>query len=372
MDLKLFGKATIYGLLVSLILILQACNSQGAATPAPATSPTVTPYLTPTSVLPDQIILSKYTHPDNRFSADYPDNWQLFEQPDGMILLDPNGHVGYSVVFTDVGQIYSPEELNQYLVTFVAQNFAGEGSNFQAISQETISDDLVVARFASIDPDLGPAISEVRIFRKDTIIFVVYFSTIEEQWETSHRKLQKLADGFTPLDTSVIAEPSPTPEPPIWTLIGPESKTFGFLYADNWEVLEMEQNLVSVGLSEPPMIFTASKSTWPQAKTDPAASKKAALAHLETLLEEFETIQNLPPADFPLHTATGTTIDFVYTTGEGLDMAGSVITAVNDGNMHKVVFTAPAEFYDAALQWFNPMYKSFKFLEPEKFETDEP
>jgi hypothetical protein len=38
--------------------------------------------------------------------------------------------------------------------------------------------------------------------------------------------------------------------------------------------------------------------------------------------------------------------------------------------MYRVVFLAPAEYYQGALEWFNPMYKSFRILSPEELEID--
>jgi hypothetical protein len=51
-------------------------------------------------------------------------------------------------------------------------------------------------------------------------------------------------------------------------------------------------------------------------------------------------------------------------------MAGSVITAASEGQMYRIVFLAPAEYYQGALEWFNPMYKSFRILSPEELEID--
>jgi hypothetical protein len=367
-------------LIVGLTLILQACrdntqhNSKTLAT-APLTpiilSPTDVP-VAPTSVVSDQLVLNNYTHIDNRFRIAYPDNWEFFERPDGVIIIEPNDRAGYSVVFKDVKTAYNSQELNQYLVTYVAQNFAGEGSNFKAISQEQLSNGLVVAQFTSIDANLGSAVSEVRVLQQDTVVYVVHLSTIEEQWTISHNKLQELADSFTPLDTSSVTATQTPSEPPTWALIGPDNKEFGFLYATDWEILEQSKNLVSVRQIEIDMTFTASKFTWPQANSESKAAEKAALAHVETLAQEYNNVQNLPPTEFPLDTATGATIDFLYTASDGSDIAGSVITAVNDGKMHKLVFTAPAGFYEAALQWFNPMYKSFKFLEPQDIIAEDP
>ncbi len=112
--------------------------------------------------------------------------------------------------------------------------------------------------------------------------------------------------------------------------------------------------------------FEGSAFDWPNAQDNPAgAAEQAALAYLESLSQEYKDIQNLPPTEFPLDTATGVTIDFLYLTKDGLQMAGSVITAAGKDKIYQVVFTSPAEFYEAGLEWFNPMYKSFKILMPE-------
>jgi hypothetical protein len=47
-------------------------------------------------------------------------------------------------------------------------------------------------------------------------------------------------------------------------------------------------------------------------------------------------------------------------------MAGSLITAVSEGQLYRITFLAPAEMYEGALQWFNPMYKSFTILPAEE------
>lgn len=382
MNVKIFWPTRLaIELLVTAVLAvaLHACgNAQPPPQPTPTpVPPTATPAATqnssPTPVVPAQMQLSQYTHQTNRFSINYPTTWQSFDRPDGVIFIEPGDNAGYSVVFSDVGQSYSNQELNQYLVTFVAQNFAGEGSGFKAITQEQQPGGQVMAQFASKDPNLGQAISEVRVFQKDTVVFVLHFSTTEAQWGASYNGLQKLVSSFTPLDTSPRATPQPTDEPPVWELIGPESKEFGFLYATDWQILEQSQNTVSVARPNVNMVFTASNFAWPNI-ANPAAAKEAAQAHVEALSEEYDNVQSLPPTEFPLDTATGATIDFFYTRDDGTPIAGSVITAAHQGKMHKIVFTAPAkpvEVYDAALQWFNPMYKSFKFLSPEDFVDEE-
>ncbi len=335
----------------------------------PSPTPSETPIPIATSIISDQTAIKTYRH--NRFRIDHPEHWQVFERPDGVIFVEPNNQAGYSVVFSDVGTSYNEQELKQYLITFVAQNFANESSNFKAISQEHKPDGSVIAQFSSIDPNFGQAISQVRVLQKDTLVFVVYFNVAEEQWAISEKSLQTLSNTFQPLDSTPLSAIEPTDESPIWALIGPTEKTFGFLYADDWQILEQSQNLISVGQPENGMFFTVSRFAWPQARIDPKAAEKAALAHIETLSATYQAVQNLPPSEFPLHTESGATIDFIYTTEGENFIAGSVITAVHNGKMYKVVFTAPSDFYEAALQWFNPMYKSFKFLEPETFMKEE-
>jgi hypothetical protein len=367
----------IFGALI-LLFSLPACQASAQITPQPLITPqataTFSPTNTPTSVVSAQPALADYTHSSNRFRLKYPQNWQTHERADGVIILEPTDQAGYSVVFSDVGQVYSPQELNQYLVTFVAKNFAGRGSGFKAIRQEAQADGSIVAQFSSLDPNLGRAVSELRVFQQDSLVFVLHFSATEEQWSGSYPALQKLMSSFTPLDTSPAATPTAAAEPPTWALIGPHNKTFGFFYATNWGVVAQGENSVTVKEPTLNMTFTANTFSWPGADNDPKAAEKAALAHLEELSRQFEDMQSLPPTEFPLGGEAGSTIDFFYVDEAGLSFAGSVITAAHKGKMYKIVFSAPAEpveLYDAALQWFNPMVKSFKFLAPEEFVDEE-
>jgi hypothetical protein len=359
---------------VTLIFALPACRNATSPNqplptpirPDPTSTPTATALPahtpTPTSVVSDLVTTNTYTHTTHRFSINQPENWQLSERPDGVIFVEPGDHAGYSVFFNDVGQAYSQQELNQYLVAFVAENFVDEKSDFSVISQEDQADGSVEAQFSTLDPNLGQTINEVRVSQVDTIVFVRFLSATQEQWEISQDRLQALGDTFTPLDTVPVTETPPPEEPPVWVLIGPTNNQFGFFYPSDWEILEQRENTVLVGLSDSEMMFEAGVFDWPGASDDPEAAEKAALAYLTNISKKYEDVENLPPAEFPLDTVTGTTVDFLYTTAEGVAMAGSVITAAYDEQMFRVVFTAPAEFYGAALQWFNPMYQSFKIL----------
>ena len=379
------GRLFFLTFLVSLtVLMLAGCG--GAAPRAAFTpirpDPTPTPTgpaagtrapSRPTSVVPEQVARSSYIHPTVRFSIDYPESWQPYEQPDGVIFLDPGSHAGYSVTFTEVEEAYSDQELNQYLVSFVAQNFAGAGTNFKAISQQQQANGVVVAQFSSRDPFLGQAISEVRVRQKDNVIFVLLINAVEEQWDVSRQELQQLLDTFMPLETGPVAAATPTEEPPVWVLIGPTGNRFGFLYSDAWEVLNQDETSVTVSMAGTGVTFEAKLVDLPGTVTDPAAAaREAALAYADNLTGEYENVQNLPPQEFPLDRLTGSTIDFLYTDKDGTDMAGSIITAVQDGELYQVVFLAPAETYQAALEWFNPMYKSFKILPQDQIVTPEP
>jgi hypothetical protein len=359
---------------IIFIALLPACRNVTSANPAVATpirpDPTPTPTAnawpahtpTPTSVVSDLVAIRGYTHPTHRFRINYPENWQINDRPDGVVFIEPGDRAGYSVFFSDVGQVYSTPELNQYLVTFVVENFVDEESSFTAISQEDQPDGSVKAQFTAPDPNLGQTINEVRVLQVETIVFVVLISATEEQWEISQNKLQDLADTLAPLDTTPMVVPTPTQEPPEWVLIGPTSHRFGFLYPSDWEIVRQTENAITVAMPDTDVIFEASTSAWPVADDEAKAAEKAAQAYLTSLSEKFKTVQNQPVSEFPLHSLTGATIDFLYTTEEDVQIAGSVITAASEGQMYRVVFTAPAEFYQAALQWFNPMYKSFKIL----------
>lgn len=334
--------------------------------PDPTSTPTVLvssgPTSTPTSVVSEQVAVKSYAHPANRFSIDYPANWQFFERPDGVVFVEPGDQAGYSVVFSDVGQTYSDEELNQYLVTFIAENFVDAGSGFSAIGQEQNAAGAIVAQFSSVDPNLGQAINEVRVWQQDTIIFVTMISAAEEQWQISQDKLQELADTLVPLDTTPIVQTPPTEQPLSWVLIGSTNSQFGFLYPSDWIILQQEEDVVTVTMGDYDVVFEASVSEWLSDKNDPAsAAEKAAQTFVDTLSEEYTDVESLPPTEFPLGQVNGATIDFLFTQ-DGVEMAGSVITAASEDKIYKTVFTAPAALYEVALQWFNPMVKSFKML----------
>lgn len=366
MSMRSFTIAGFKLILLLLAGLISAC--QPAVTPSPP-PPTVTPTATATSTptprpSPTPINLSAletFTHAAQGFSIDYPIGWQVFEQTNGVIILAPDGRFGYTVVFTDVAKTYSDADMSEYVASFVAQNFAGDSANFKAISYRRQDDGVTVARFSTVDPKLGPTIGQLNVRQQGTIIYAVYLNAPENEWPAVESALESLA---ATLRLPKAAPIEATPTPPVWVLTGPVRKEFGFLVASNWATVAQDDNSITVSSPEKDMQFTASNFPWPGALSNPNAAGEAALAHLAELKKSYPDLQHLPPAEFPLDTATGATIDFVYTPKGGQPVAGSVITAVGNGKMHKIVFTAPAELYDLALEWFNPMLKSFKFLSP--------
>ncbi len=316
----------------------------------------------PTPVVPDQVNQTSYTHFSNRFSVNYPANWEHFERPDGVVFLDPGGHAGYSVFFSDVGKTYSKEELNQYLATFVAKNFAAQEAKYAPLNQETRPDGSIVAQFTSTDPQLGPALNEVRLIQKDTIVYVVFTSAAEEQWPLSQERFHRLADTLKLLDTAPAVEIPPTDEPPVWVLVGPAGQSFAFLAPSDWQITRQDETSVAVAMPDSEVIFEASVSNQISGQT----AQTAAEAYVADLKKQYKDLQSRPAEPFQLDQVTdGATIDFLYTAANGASTAGSVITAVNQGQTYRVIFSASAKTYPYALEWFNPMYKSFRILPAE-------
>lgn len=346
-----------------------AANERPIFTPIKPDPSTVLPKASstplPTPLVSDPTTLQSYTHQSHRFSLHYPENWQLFERPDGLILIEPGNQAGYSVYFKDVGEQYSAEELSRYLVTFVAQNFAGSGSRFSVISPEQVVDDAAVAQFKAFDPNLGEAINEIRVSQTGTIVFVTLISATESQWDLSQEDLQALADTLTiQAGPAKTATPEPTGAAPVWTLIGPTSNQFGFLAPSDWEISTQNQTTVVVGRPDSQMSFQASYIP-AVVQPGPEAAAAAAQDYLAEITGAYQDVESLPPADFPLAQTDGKTIDFLFTNQDGLTMAGSIITTYQDGKIYRIVFTAPARFYETALEWFNPMLHSFAILSPE-------
>jgi hypothetical protein len=357
--------------LVLLILLIAAvaCNesspdAERAQLPSPVPTATVTALPTETPIPPLNLSDTvTFTHTNRLFAINHPNDWQIVEQDNGVVVLSPANRMGLTVVFTNAGESYSSAELEQYLLGFIAQNFDQAGADFEALGLEQRADGSIVADFSAQDPEFERMVNQVKVIQQDGVIFLVYASAPETVWQAYSESLQALVNSLAPLETTGLQER--TPEPPVWTLIGPDNREFGFLVSDDWQIINRDQSQVSVQAPTGNMGFTASNFTWPDATADPrAAAEDAVLAHLAELTRIYTDVQHLPPTEFPLDTTTGATIDFVYLDENGETIAGSVITGVGNGKMHKIEFTAPTDFYDTALEWFNPMYRSFKFLSP--------
>lgn len=367
------------GWMVTLAWLLIACTPSTPAGPAVLPQVTGSPAapaspqaVTPTPVIPAEVSLQTFVHDSNRFRIQYPETWQSFESEEGVIFVEPGDHAGLSVFFDDVQETYSTDDLNLYLTNYILRNFLNKETNFKPISQDIRSDQVVIAQFSTINEAGNEIINELRVLQQDTIVYLVLMNATTEQWPISGDRLRELANTFTPENTASYTKGSAAdPAAPIWVLVGPDSKAFAFFRASDWEIRRLEEDLVSVEHEETGMAFTASQFSWPNAAIDPKAPEKAALEAVQTLAEANPDLEHLPPQPFPLAGEPGTTIDFLYTATDGTKTAGSVVTAVHKGQMLKIVFAAPADIYEAALEWFNPMLRSFTFLSPEEIPLEE-
>ncbi|MDX1522576.1 MAG: hypothetical protein R3264_13190, partial [Anaerolineae bacterium] len=316
--------------------------------------------------------IRRYTHANGQFSIDYPATWQAFEQPDGTIFLSPDNQAGYSVFFNDTEQVFSKTELDQYLLSFVAQKFSLDNSNISSISRVQNSNGSVSAQFSATDPVLGETHNEIRVSQVETTVFALLITVSEPTWLQSSAQLQALVASFEALERSPEAAPELSAEEPVWMLTGPLSNRFGFLTPSDWETLHQSENSITVGLPDhSDIIFEARTFEWGGTQPDPSIAKEAALSYLASLEQTHDTFSHAPPVDFPLDSSQGTTVDFLYLRAEGdLQIAGSIISGAEDGQVYQVIFSAPADFYEGALQWFNPMYQSFRILSPDDLLED--
>ena len=317
----------------ALIVLLPACQPATVVPPTLTPSPTATPTLAPpTPTPPPTPIITKltttvpYTHTTQRFSIKYPAAWQPFEQAEGVIFLDPNNQAGYSLFFSDVGETYGSEQLNQYLLSFIGQNFSDDSAELEIISREEQRDGTVTAQFVAPDPLLGQAINEIRVSQIDTIVFILLLSTSQEQWDLAGEGLQLLGDTFTPLDTTSQITTTVTADDPVWVLIGPTSNNFGFLTSSAWEIVQQDETTVIVKMPNNDILFEATILAGEKSGDRSEIAAEAAQAYLTELAENFPEVQARPVEAYPLDEKPGATIDFLYKTPDEIQMAGSVVT----------------------------------------------
>ena len=375
---KVIAKRQIYSCLVSMalgLLLLTACGRGNQPIQLPPQAPvkpiatpnneaTPAPADQPTPIIADQIRFNQYTHPSNRFSINYPDNWWLVDREDGVLFVEPGDDGGYSVYFDDVGEPYDRDRMRQYLAIFMAANLIDIGQGDEILEERTEPDETIVVRFQSSDPSLGKAINELRAKQYDTIIYIILISANEIQWEVSQTQLQAIVESFVPLDTSPVLQTTPTDEPPVWMLVGPNNSNFGFFYPSNWEIINQTEETISVGVPELNLVFSAEQQFW--LKADNQAVLQASQNYLNRLEKQNKNLQYSDSVEFPLHELKGINIDFVYTDATNAIHAGSIIAAADQEYIYQVVYTAPITDYRASLALFNPMYQSFKFLNPDE------
>lgn len=340
----------------------------GPALPGPTEAPTPAFGVTPTSVVPAGVSLQTYLSPDQRFSIDYPANWQPFERDNGVVFLDPGAQAGYGVYFQDIPEPYTAAELADFATAFVTTNY-GDDPGFQIVDR---ADDLLGASiidFRSADDVLGPAMNEAIVTQFGTSVYLVVLSVTEEQWALSADALRQLTNSLQVNPAPAAAAVTPAlDEPPQLNLYVHSSGHFGFVYATDWSLDEEE---TSVRVTSPGGDFTFLVELIPQpgAGEDLALSQEHATAYVDRLAAQFPDLQRLPPTEFSLSGTTGSTIDYVYTDEAGALQAGSIIVVGHKDEFQRVILASPAAFWDTALEWFNVMMQGYRILEESELAT---
>ena len=306
-------------------------------------------------ILADDITFSTYTHAaSRRFSIPYPNTWQYFEQPDGVIFIDPSNRAGYSVFFSQ-----AETDLQTYALAFVEANF-GQDNETEILSQ---TDRLI--RFRNNDTNLGMALNELSFLQHGETVYLVLITVNEVEWDSTANTLRNLIGGLTFKDLPA-ATPSPTKsdEPPLWALYGHPSENFGFLYPDTWSVSEAD-HAVEVTAVEYGYTFSVAVLAAETDEADIVDLEAYLQTQLDQLTEQHETFAALPITAYQAGQAEGYTVDYLYTDEAGIAFAGSIIATAIDDKLYHITLDAPAVLYDDALSWFNPMMQSFKILPPE-------
>ncbi len=361
-------------LLLILILFLTACGPpdsapSGRTVATRARPPIKTPQIHPSTalntpetekILFDHRSLQTYTYAGSqRFSIDYPANWQVFEQTDGVIFIDPDNQAGYGIFFSFFDQnagALTAENLNVFARQFVQDNF-GHEEDFGILAQEE-----GIIRFKETDANLGSAISELSFLKHDSFVYFVLITAVEDQWAQALDDLRGLTD-------SLVFHPVPTPTPtadlpPNWVLYGHPTQRFAFLYPDNWDLTE-EARSVAVVLAAQQFVLSVDVVAVLGVGQETERVEAFTRLQLDKLATQFETFEALPLTPYQAGQATGYTADYLYQDETGLPIAGSIIVTGIDDKLYHISITAPAPLYEAALAWFNPMMQSFRVLPAE-------
>ena len=340
-------------LILTALFVLSACGSTTNATIRPATPPARATPPTTGPILVQDAILQTYTHtPSQRFSIAYPADWDVLEQPNGVLFIEPANRAGYSV-FISQTQIEDP---NTYALQFVQDNF-GASNTFQILSKTETT-----IQFKGDDTNLGPAVNELTFLPDGDDMFLVLITVVEDEWDEAAEDLREITASLTFSQPATPTPDSTEPDaPPLWLLYGHPSNHFGFLYPDNWQLTDDDR---SVDLVQPEQQYRFSVQVIdaPGAGEDANIVETYTQEQVQLLGEQFETFEALPVTAYQAGQGSGYTADYLYQNEEGLAVAGSIIVTGIDDHLYHVSISAPAVLYDEALEWFNPMLQSFKVL----------
>lgn len=354
--------------IILVLAILSACgNSSVTATSAagPAVKPMAQTQATSTAspasdtLVYNNVPLKPFNHPSGQFSIMYPDNWQLFEQPNGVIFVDPTVRAAYGVLFSLADTALTLEDLNAFADQFVRSAF-GHESGFEILSL-----DKNTIRFKSDDSNLGASVTEITVSQQDQVIYFTQVMVAEALWEQSAEQVRALMRGLEIYQTQAQPAATPTPEgPPVWLLYAHPSQRIAFLYPDSWQITETD---LSVEAVQPEDAFRFSAQFLPAVGAGDSLSMVEAhiRAQADTLAAQFDDFESLPITPYQVGQTTGYTIDYLYTSELGIPTAGSMITVGVEDTIYHIVITAPAQTYAIALNWFNPIMQSFQILHEE-------
>lgn len=350
--------------LIILLILLSACGTGApvavtALPPAPAVPQPAQalPTLSPDTLVFDNVPRQIFTHPSGLFSIEYPDNWQVFEQANGVIFVDPTLRAAYGVLFSQADTELSAPELGRFAEQFVRTQYAAE-DGFEILTTEG-----PVIRFKSRNASLGEAVTEFTVARQKTMIFFTQVMVVSSLWQNSAPAVRELAHSLQldPAQIPTLPAATPTPAgPPAWALYTHPGGNFAFLYPDNWTVSATESGVQAVW-PEKEFIFDV------QIIPAPSVSAETARADLEqqaaTLKTQFTDAQMLPVEAYQANQITGYTFDYLYTPPSGAAIAGSMIAVGVKDTLYRITISAPAPTYEAALEWFNMIMSSFQILD---------
>jgi hypothetical protein len=341
-------------MLFAALLVLTGCGRSTTPDEPRASSsnlPPATSTAPPAEVLVSGAPVIRYTHlPSQRFSILYPADWQILEQPDGVLFVDPSSQAGYSIFFSETEQ-----DLTDFALDFVESNF-GQNPNFEIVEQTPTA-----IRFKTDDTNLGPSINELTFSAADGLVYLSLMSIIEAKWEVSAPAMRDLMTSL-----KFLVGPTPTPRnpnrPPQWAAYVHPTR-FGFLYPDTWQLTEDE---TSVQVTQSDRGYQFSVQVLDLIEPDPDSTADSletyAQAQLEHLNDQYETFEALPLTDYQAGGATGYTVDYLYQDEAEMPMAESFIITRFEDQIFQITISAPAVVYEEALVWFNLMLDSFQIL----------